>query len=89
MLSLGLLLLAACSTTHRKGYTPMLEEVQKLRGLSAEAIKEKIGNPADIQGGRVFYFLTADSKYHPEPKAQLFELIFKNNQLLEIRRSSQ
>jgi hypothetical protein len=84
-----LFLIAACATdSHRKGYPPLLEEAQALRGHSFEEVKKALGSPADSEpNGRVFWFLTSESKYHPEPKAQLFELVFKQDRLLEIKPS--
>ncbi len=84
-LFLVLSFLGACASTASKSI-PTLQEAQAMRGQSTELVKKQLGNPADEQkNGRLFWFLNTESKYHPEPKAQLFEFLFKQDRLLEIK----
>ncbi len=81
-----LLFLAACSTLSQRKGPPRLDEVEQMKGLSSAQVVEKIGPPSDVQGARVFYFLSEESSYHPEPKAQVYEFIYSKDRLVDLRR---
>lgn len=77
--------LAQCSALKSRQNPPLIEEARALKGESLDFVVKKFGPPADIQNGqRRFWFLTRDSKYHPEARSELYEFIFKEGQLVEI-----
>lgn len=85
-LSFLFLLLASCSSTslsQKKG-PPRVADVEALKGQKKEEVLKALGAPSDTQGSRVYYFLSEDSTYHPEPSGKIYELIFVKERLVRV-----
>ena len=86
MMAFMMIGLPACSSLRSRDNPPSLDEALALKGESAAVVEKKLGPPADLQKGpRKFWFLTRDSKYHPEAKAELYELLFAGDRLVDVR----
>ncbi len=55
-----------------------------MRGQSLDAVQKAFGQPADTQGKRMFWFLSKESTYHPEPKARLYQFLFVDGRLVNL-----
>ena len=84
------LLLTSCQHAPRIIKDPGVPEYSvawDLRGQNPEQVQAKLGPPSDQMAGRYFWILTEDSKYHPEPKTELYEFFFYQGKLAKITKA--
>lgn len=77
-------LLGACASLSQRRGPPRVAEVQDMRGQPRADVLKALGKPSDVQGARVFYYLSEESTYHPEPHGKLYELIFLRDRLSRV-----
>jgi hypothetical protein len=86
LLAIALLLTLAC--TSRQHRVPQLAKAYALKGRTLDEVKGELGLPATQDRPSVgYWYLTEDNRYHPEPRVELYELLFEKNRLIDIKLS--